>query len=1034
MGGSLGSGGVSSTIVRASACSNSRGRLRHLLIALAGGLFVALSTNTSTAATVDTPKRIPASLGNTLGGLVLPVEPRDGNISMQAMRGWQWRVGSTQRLVLQGDARVDIAGWVFEGPRLVLWIERIPSAKGIVTQAAIWIPKATAHTSGVGRGPTGNNLLVVGTVRGETVLDTALLDAGPPKGLGSLVQRADDRLASYVADLQQHLPPLTDAPTVVGQETPPESFVPVPGGSLPTAFETPSHVKPQLASRWLQQPGATIAFSADHVTIDAGEEESTVLVDGEVVVHYRPANRQDETGALRLSAERAVLYVSPGSIADAADTLSADDVRGIYLEGAVIAESDRNDYVVRAARMYYDFVTDRAIMLDAVLRTYDRERRVPVFARADELRQLAEDQWSGSDVRLSASSFATPTLSIGCDTATIRQVPGTIQEDGTETRTRIEVTGSHNTIRAGDVPIFYWPWFRGYADRMPLKGISTSFENYQGLGIRAKWDLPTLLGMEPLTEDTLELETSGYFKRGPALGLDWKWNRQGEHGQLEMWGIHDDTSAEERLSTGLTEQVPETWRGYLLFDDRVDIGNDWHLDSQASWISDATFMNAWRPGEFQSRREYETNIHLHRESGDTAVSVLADYSLNTFVSNSWLLASQGFMLDEFPRASYHVFGKELFDSVTYSGHVAFSRFKAIIPGGTAAENGITPNAFAGPGVVFGAGDDISVALAQRGINNDWHTRVDTMHHFTMPLSYGPVQVTPFVSAQLQGFLSSENAAANDDENLRALGGIGVHATTTFQRVYNDVHSETLGINRLRVLLDPWAKVWLAGSNFNPIDEPDYDPLIDATSRGAAVQVGLRHRMQTQRGGPGRWYDADWLTTSLAATFSSSDATRRWYTPRWNDSNPLWSSFGNFANGSFDFRPAEAVQLTGEGTWDLDLNGFTRAAVALNFDHTPRLSSGVAYRFFQVPDDYAALYPNQVKNARGQLLDFPVRYEISKTYALSVSPQYNFSESDFQSVSAHLTRRLPDFDLIFYVRYDEIQGETVGGVQLGQTKF
>ena len=312
-----------------------------------------------------------------------------------------------------------------------------------------------------------------------------------------------------------------------------------------------------------------------------------------------------------------------------------------------------------------------------------------------------------------------------------------------------------------------------------------------------------------------------------------------------------------------------------------------------------------------------------------------------------------------------------------------------------------------------------------------------MHHLTMPLSVGPVQITPFASAQLQGWLENPSNTTDDESSILGLGGIGVHATTTIQRVFNDVHNDTLGIHRLRVLLDPWVKAWISGANFNPMDEADhpvYQPLVDATSRGGAVEVGLRHRLQTQRGGAGRWYEADLLTTSLAATFSTSDATRRWYTPRWYDSNPLWSSFGNFVNGSWDFRPAEAITLTGEGVWDLDLKGFTRAAVAMNIDHSPRFRTGIAYRFFQVPEDYANAFPDQVKNAKGELLSFPISYEISKTYHITVSPQYNFSEDDFQSVGANLKRRLPDFDLLFYVRYDQIRDETIGGISLSNTKF
>ena len=42
----------------------------------------------------------------------------------------------------------------------------------------------------------------------------------------------------------------------------------------------------------------------------------------------------------------------------------------------------------------------------------------------------------------------------------------------------------------------------------------------------------------------------------------------------------------------------------------------------------------------------------------------------------------------------------------------------------------------------------------------------------------------------------------------------------------------------------------------------------------------------------------------------------------------------------------------EGTWDLDLDGWTRYAIGVDFDHSPRLSTGIAYRYFDVPEDYA----------------------------------------------------------------------------------
>lgn len=107
---------------------------------------------------------------------------------------------------------------------------------------------------------------------------------------------------------------------------------------------------------------------------------------------------------------------------------------------------------------------------------------------------------------------------------------------------------------------------------------------------------------------------------------------------------------------------------------------------------------------------------------------------------------------------------------------------------------------------------------------------------------------------------------------------------------------------------------------------------------------------------------------------------------------------------------------------------------MNIDHSPRFSTGVGFRYFGVPGAYEAAFPGRVTAAKGELLTFPARYEISKTYAVAVRPQYNFSEEDFQAVSATLTRRLADFDLALYIRYDQIRGETTGGIRLANTKF
>ena len=99
--------------------------------------------------------------------MVLPIEPRQGNINLNAMKANAWTAGDTKRLVLRGDVLIQIAGFTFEGEVAMVWLNRIPSKDGLINQIAVWLPDAWNRTSEAGRGPKGRNLLIVGSARGK---------------------------------------------------------------------------------------------------------------------------------------------------------------------------------------------------------------------------------------------------------------------------------------------------------------------------------------------------------------------------------------------------------------------------------------------------------------------------------------------------------------------------------------------------------------------------------------------------------------------------------------------------------------------------------------------------------------------------------------------------------------------------------------------------------------------------------------------------------------------------------------------------
>ena len=972
---------------------------------------------------------IPADSGRSLGGFLIPIQPREGEISLRSLRAWRWRVDDTQRLLLTGDVLVDVAGWQFEAEQALLWLDRVSTKDGLVTQVAIYLPEVRPGTQASTGTTRGRNLLIVGTVKGRTLLDTALVrDSPPPAGM-PLMQRGEQRLAGYVASVRTDPPPLGGHPTV----TPTQPTHEADGGELPVTGTRTSTPR----AGWLRRPGATIAFSADEVVISGGEDDASILADGSVAIEYRPSSGSDPHGKMRLSAERAVVFMEPGTLEDMAGRdLRAEDVRGVYLEGGVVVVAERDDYEVRAPRMYYDFHNDRAIMVDAVLRTYDRRRRAPVIARADELRQLAEGQWSADNVVLSASSFATPTLALASRKAMLTRSAPTIDEQGLPLPSTIQVEATNNTLDVSGVPIFWWPYFKGGPQDIPLRGTKTGWGRYEGAIIETTWDIYALLGLDRVPGHDLQLEVDGYSKRGGGIGVQWKRNSGGTNSTLRLYGLSD--SGTQQTDAGITQNVPRHDRYEALWESTSQLSPEWMLQTQLTKFSDSTFASVWRRTDFQNRREFETSAFLRWQDDDQQFSLLADYSLDNFVSNSWLLASQGFSLDEFPKATYRFFGRDLFDTVTWSGDLNFVRFKANIAEGTAADNGVRTSAFIDPatGQPIAANALVAQSINNAGIQDKWAMRGVSNHHIAMPMQYGAFSVTPFTAFQLQSFVQGANLSANAETN-RVIGGAGVTVGTTLNRVWNSVEHRVLDLHRLRAVLEPSFTAWYAGSNFDPADNgvnPQYDPWIDDTSRGGAIRVGLRSTLQTMRGGPGQWFDVDWLKMEFGTVLSRGASQRRYPTPQWFAANPLFSQLGNFADGRLRWQLGEGVSLIGEGIWDFDDGSLTRGSTGVELRHSPRFDTMVEFRYIEVPEDFLLANPRLLKAARGQLLSVRSQYEVGDLYRLSVKPTWNFSENDFQALRAGVTRSLPDFDLNIYVSYSQISGETTAGMSIGQTRF
>ena len=216
-------------------------------------------------------------------------------------------------------------------------------------------------------------------------------------------------------------------------------------------------------------------------------------------------------------------------------------VTGVYLEGDV--SLDQGDQImVRAERVYYDFTSQRAIMLDATLATVDQTRDLPIYTRAHDIRQLQRErvcrpQGDVFDQRVlhaALSHWCQRSLSARCyvaggDACGRAWQPARFRHGRRSQWEDLPVhrQGWRPSTRLG-VPIFYWPYLAADTSQteLPLKAIRISHSKAYGLSLLTDWNLFSLLGQIPPQGFKADLNLDYYGSRGPAAGVksavDWK--------------------------------------------------------------------------------------------------------------------------------------------------------------------------------------------------------------------------------------------------------------------------------------------------------------------------------------------------------------------------------------------------------------------------------------------------------------------------------------------------------------------------------
>ncbi len=641
------------------------------------------------------------------------------------------------------------------------------------------------------------------------------------------------------------------------------------------------------------------------------------------------------------------------------------DVESVYLEGDVRMRQGAS--AVRATRVYYDLIRDRAVILDATVTTSLVNNRLPLYLRASEIRQLSSQEFVASDALLTTSEFHTPHYHIGASRIALT----------TRALDRPGISGGfkiHNaTVNVGGTPVLYWPYLAGDVDvtETATRGLRTGFSGAFGLELETDWHTFSMLGMETPKGFDSTLSLDYFSERGPAAGIDTKYFRDRYFGDFRSYLMTDND--EDNLGADRTAGSIHDIRGRVLSRHRHYLGNDWQLTFELAYLSDRDFLEEFFESEFDNQKEQETLIFLKKQRANWAFTALLQTRLMDFVTQT----------ERLPDFAYYLFGEPIGERLTWfsENRFGFVRYRP-------ADQ--TFRDFLIDGQQFASG---TVA------------RADSRQEFDAPVDVGPWRFVPFVS--LRGTVWDDTIAGGGA--ARAFGAYGVRGSMYLSKVDREVRSELFDLDGVRHVIKPDITAWMSHTNQDSAGLFPFDETVEKIDEVDGAAFGLRQRWQTKRGQGKTRRAVDFLTWNLETGLfrdnnPGGDLTNGFV----SFSRPELSIARNYVNSSVIWRVNDRTALVGETNYDINDGEVDVLNVALSVERTPRMSYLLAYRF--------------IEEADSGLLGFDFNYRMTEKHTLAVRHAYDVEAGRTSDFTVALIRRFPRWFSALSFALDEAEND------------
>jgi hypothetical protein len=993
--------------------SELRKRFQRVIVA---SLFTALGLAPGLASSQSVPQPITPTVYPILkptGAIGVPLL-----VAAEHTATWQ-NNGGTVQMLANGHVRIEVGYRRLSADHAAIWL--YPQGGGqsgfykvqIYLAGHVVIHEGAAHAAVT----TAHEMLVT------TRITSRIRLAGPPpvaqdQSQNPVVLRGLKLIAQMAAAprAQQAIPTIEISPTELalrngwfarGSRVP---VAPIPIAPPAHRLARSSAVRAKSAPAL---PTPTVMATGNVITERVIGDQRVTVAKGEFFLFRQLPGHN----ALELRANDAVMFSPAGPsraarepAATATGHTISQKVQGVYLDGDVTVTY--GNQTLHAAQVYYDFTTNRAILLHAVLSGEDVKAKSPLYMRAKEMIQVAQGQFEAKSVKLSTDEFYQPHYYIGASAMTVRSVAAPAAP-GTRPKTAYYAFSSTNTTaNFFGVPFFYWPYISGTTQQSPspLKSASVGDSSIYGATINTDWNLLELMGINPPGGVEADVELNEYTGRGPSTGINSRYDVGNMRGVINS-GLIYDTGTDQLGANRDNLPVPQHTRGYIFARHMQKLSDQWSVAVEGSYVSDPNYLEQYFQNQYATAPEQQTSVYIKQQHNTEAFTALGKWNLTGFITNADLENNE-YSVQRYPEVHYYREGDKFLGLFTYysdsSGGISNDQFSSTTSGARALQlnfPGLNPNE----------------TFSQYYLSNGWTdqpvARLDSRQEIDFPVAVGPIQFDPFVSGRLTYWDTNFPVVNNQlgGGTTRAWGTVGFRSSTTFSKVYPDVKSDLLDVDQLRHIIEPQVSMFVTGANVQQGYLQPFDRNVEGITDASGAEFALRQTLQTKRGRPGHRQIVDWITFNVAADifwnhnlsgpfdpnnpqyagapFSTSDFGNP-VIGYYDWSRPELSQIADSINANFSWRIGANVEFLADESWNIDLQQLEQLDTGVEVDQSPNLSYFLGNRYIRAVDS------DQWTAA--------ISYKLTRKYTVAASESYDFALNHNVTTEFTIVREIPRF--------------------------